>query len=188
MFKKALPNQDVNPEYDKLINQSITCRGTILHHICLLELCLNVYIAYHFCGKNRKKIEEMILLMLGDERMTLSAKAQVFYGIGTTHNKQWYESYKSFRVHPDKKKTYSMNNDLVYSIEERNVFAHRILDKGDLIDNVPLPKGIIRFARLKNDYETLDYDERKYHELERTILNLTAHFFEVIGGLVKELG
>jgi len=186
MFKNNFSNYSLNPEENKLIDQSIICRGTILHHITLLESLLNAYIAFHFCGKNKEKIEEMVLMILGDERMTLNSKAQVFYALATTHDKQWYESYKSFRVHPDKKKTYSMNNDLVYSIEERNVFAHRVLDKGDLIDNLPLPKGILRFARLKNDYEALDYDEKKYHDLERTILNVCFHFYASIGGLIKD--
>lgn len=108
--------------------------------------------------------------------------------MATSNDKKWYESYKSIRIHPDKKKSYSLNNDLVFAIEERNIFAHRVLDKGDLIDNMPLPKDTIRFARLKNDYEPLDYTNDKFNELVKVILYLTYHFQGVIGDIVKEFG
>jgi hypothetical protein len=145
-----------------------------------LELLINLYIAKFFCGVNKIKVEEMILLILGDERMSLSSKAQVFYFIASNHDQKWYQSYVSIRKHPDKKKVYSMNNDLTFVIEERNIFAHRVLDDGNLVDNVPFPKNELRFVRLKNEMEPLDYTDKKYNEIVNVILHLQHHLFPVL--------
>ncbi len=184
MFDSPFRNFYRDTDEGKFTNQSIECRGTVLHFMANLELLINLYIAKFFCGKDGTKMEEMILLILGDERMSLSSKAQVFHFIASHHDKKWYESYVSIRVHPDKKKSYSMNNDLVFVIEERNVFAHRVLDNGKLISTSPIPVRVLRFARLKNEIEPLDYTDKKYYEIVEVALTLSGHLFPSVKGLL----
>ena len=69
-----------------------------------------------------------------------------------------------------------MNTDLVYAIQERNVMAHRIFDNGEINEVYPTEKGTVRFAKIKNIIEPLDYNDAKYLELMVVIKDLTIHF------------
>lgn len=140
-------------------------RGQVLELMSQLEVVISLYITYHFVGGNdEKKFVDMQVVILGDDRMSLNSKAQVFYFLVTEYNKDWYNSYKSHRPTPKKKSPYSLNSDLIYVIEQRNIFAHRILEDGKLTDIV-VPDGVIRFAKFKNSIEGVDYTNEKYQEL-----------------------
>ena len=104
----------------------------------------------------------MSLLFLGDERVTLNNKAQIFQFIATNHDVQWYNSYS-----PIKNK---MNKDLVDIIQERNNFAHRVVD-----DNACDINKIV-LLRIKNKVEVLEYTHERFTEICETIKKLIAHF------------
>jgi len=160
---------------------AINCRGIVLQHMAGLEQMLNIYISIHFCGNDENKNNDMFLLILGDERMSLNSKAQVFYSLATTYDKEWYKSYVSHREPKTPKNApLTMNNDLVYVIEERNIFAHRVMDSDP---NDRVPENIIRFKKMKNVLESIDYDQLKFLELHATIIALEIFIYD----RVKEL-
>ncbi len=169
-----------NGDYEKdiLTKKSIEQRGKILNAMANFEVLFNVYLAHYFCGSNTKKIEEMILIIFGDDRTTLSAKAQMFSHIATNHDKKWYDSYVSLRKPQHKKKPYSLNSDIVFIIQERNVFAHRYLTTDDDLNGNPTPKNVLRFVKFKNDLEPLDYTDEMLNDIYKTIIYIMKHFIE----------
>jgi hypothetical protein len=161
----------------ELINRSILWRGQILHQISILELGINIYLANYFCGTDQEKTIDIQTLILGDERMNLGAKQQVFFAIASTKDAVWYNSYKSLRPAQPKKKNYTMNTDLVWAIEQRNVFAHRMLDADSIRAFKKRENGAVRFIRMKNEIEPIDYSESDFKLLLGTILHLAKHIY-----------
>lgn len=172
---------------NKTLAKSIKYRGKVLHEISLMEMLINVFLGEHFCGINNPiGNRDMQILILGDDRMTLSAKAQVFHYIANNHYKEGFELYKSMRIHPEApKKKYALNHDLDYVIQERNVFAHRILegDVNAIVKSKSLDAGVIRFVKLKNGVDGVDYTEKKFKELIDTIQNI----YVFIGLMSKDI-
>jgi hypothetical protein len=172
-------------------NKSIEYRGRILHAICDLELLLNTYIAIYFCGCETPLSEEMQNVVLGDDRISLSSKAQIFHFLATTHHNEWFKQYVSPRPPEPKKKAYSMNSDLMYVIEQRNIFAHRVLDRDfyEEITNEPTKDGDVRFLKFKNLIYPLDFNDASINDLYRVIsrlapikLNRLQSVFAIIWG------
>ncbi len=161
-----------------LTDKANSHRGKILNAMANFEVLFNGYLAHHFCGNNLKKIEEMILIIFGDDRTTLSSKAQMFAHIATNHDNKWYNSYVSPRMQQPKKKPYTLNSDLVFIIQERNVFAHRYLTTGEDINENPTPKDVLRFVKFKNDLEPLDYTDKMLDEIFLTIMTILKHFID----------
>ena len=160
---------------NKKLLKSKEYRGEILHHMANLDMLLNFYISLYFCGSNEQKVLDMIILVLGDDRMSLSSKAQVFYYLATKYDKVWYDSYKSPRKHDIKKQPYSLNSDLVYIIEQRNIFAHRLFDNS-AFDKKPTSKDAIRFTRFKNAVEGVDFDPISFNTLFQVVTTVTIYF------------
>jgi hypothetical protein len=160
----------------KEMEQSILYRGTILQLMSVLEAIINSYIAEFFCGKNKDKRRVMQLQLLGDERITLSNKAQIFYALADDFNENWYKAYVSPRPKPkDSKKPYGLNSDLSHVIEQRNIFAHRMMAFDQLDKSHPRRKGVLRLVKLKSDTVPLDYDKNDFDELCKLILHLTNY-------------
>lgn len=158
---------------------AIKYRGEILHAVAYLDFIISIYIANYFCGNDDDKFVEMQDVILGDERVSLSSKAQILHYLSTEHDMDWVNSYISPRPKQDKKPPYTFNQDLVHVIEERNVFAHRVLDeKGYFVDKEKYPEidGNIRFARFKNTVKPIDYNPEKFELLRKTIATLISHF------------
>ena len=151
------------------VKKSILYRGTYLDRLAPLELALNMYLAYHFCGTNYPKVIDMQMLIFGDERMSISNKIQVFYYVGTHYDKKWFDKYNG---------TFgNMNKDLNVIIENRNVFAHRLLEidrdaiKAKSIEN-------IKYWRFKNDLDIHEYTDEKFNTLLKTIDKLLVYFLD----------
>jgi hypothetical protein len=164
----------------EIIEQSAYYRGMILHQISDMEFIMNTVISFHYCGKNYDKSLEMQTVILGDERVTLSSKSQILFFILTTHHKDFYSSYKSLRIHDPKKKPYSLSSDLSWVIEERNVFAHRILDRDFFITGEQNKDGYVRFVRFKNEITGIEYDDKKFDLLFNSIIHISTYLNELI--------
>ncbi|MDB5157705.1 MAG: hypothetical protein JWR50_2412 [Mucilaginibacter sp.] len=158
-----------------LINKSILWRGQLLHQISILELGVNIYLANYFCGSNDDKMIDMQNFILGDDRMSLSAKQQVFFGIASTRDAEWYNSYKTIRPSQPKKKDYTMNTDMVWVIEQRNIFAHRMLDLDSFRSFNKREEGVVRFIRMKNELTPIDYPESDFELLMKTVFHIAEH-------------
>jgi hypothetical protein len=171
-------------DYIELVEKSIRYRGQILHLTTVLEAIINTYIVRHFCGGEESLEKDMQLLFLGDERVTLSNKSQIFLFLAENYNKTWYDSFVSSRIPPHKAKPYKMSSDLKLIIEERNIFAHRILDHSDNLDYIkPKEEPVVRFVKLKNDIEPLDYTETDFIALSTMIANLTSFIATKLVGI-----
>jgi hypothetical protein len=172
---------------DNKLLKSISYRGTVLHEIAQMEIMLNLYLAVFFCGKDRDKIANISLLILGDDRINLGAKAQVFSYISENHDREKALLYESIRDDNRKKNRIPMAMDLVHVIEERNVFAHRLLDGGRVKGMNDL-HGIqsddtIRFVKFKNEPKPIDYNSERFDVLINTIRNLAFSLSDMVGEL-----
>lgn len=124
-------------------------RGEVLNTVIVLERMIDVYIAAYFCTDPQKRTE-MILLLLGNERINFESKRAIFAEIiktGSTEIK---------KDRPD------IGKEITAVMEHRNKLAHYVLDSSP--DALALPTGTIRLARLKNsrthhDYTRADIDK-----------------------------
>ena|ERR1700744_485748 len=142
-------------------------RGTVLNEMANLELYINLYIASYFCPNDYDKIHEMQLLILGDSRTTLGGKIEVFHNIAKIHDKQWLDAYKGDKT---------LVKDLTYVMEQRNIFAHRIIDLDSF--TTERPEKTVRFLTFKNSLDKVDYDERKFENLMILIYNICDYFHQ----------
>lgn len=163
------------------VEKSIQYRGKILHAISDLEFLLNTFIALHYCGNDDEKAYEMQKVILGDDRINLYAKVQIFHFISIKHYNNWVIKYASIRLTQSKKNN-NLYNDIVYCIEQRNIFAHRILDRDMLVDQntYPLKKGYIRFAKFKNEITQIDYNDEAVNELYNLIAYVVRYLNDFI--------
>lgn len=152
--------------YKQKVDKSIRFRGQILNDFANMELLLNMYIAKFFCGQNNDKINQMQILILGDERIGFKSKLDIFVQIAQNNDKQWYDSYNAFGKH--------MKADIFKAMEQRNILAHRIIDN-DVFLGVA-PDDVIRLVMFKDDIAKTDYTEDSIRELSAMIHSLTFHF------------
>jgi hypothetical protein len=149
-------------------------RGEVLNEVAWMEKFLDEYIAKYFTSGNQKLLSEMHLLFLGDNRVTLENKRQIFYYIADNNDKTWYDEYESARTLSDKKgkpEKPTLNKDLVWIIEARNVLAHRIVDTTEegIHDN-----DKISFLAYKNEMTKYPMSSSDFGELMFTIKRITA--------------
>jgi hypothetical protein len=145
----------------KAINLSIKFRGSVLHMVSYLELTLNMYIAKFFCGEDTKKIEEMFVLLLGDDRVSFKSIVDVFVQIAKKYDLDWYKSYKGLKK--------DLRLDLIYIVEERNVIAHRVVTGNEFLENPS--KDELHFIKFKNSINTSIYTQTQIDELNSLIKN-----------------
>jgi len=155
-------------------NLAISYRGNVLEKMSFLEKVVDNYIIYHFTNKDEDKTIEMQLLIFGDNRVTFENKKQIFHSLASAHDLQWYRSYKSLRNLKANKGSIPMNSDLTHCIEQRNIFAHCIVDTSVAGINRIKPTEV-GFVRFKNKEETVWYDEQKINLLLKVIDNVMAH-------------
>jgi hypothetical protein len=129
---------------------------------------MDAYIAAFLCSEFERR-QDLHLLILGNERMNFESKRQVFLQIIKKYN------HKIFVEHPD------IAKDIEKIIQERNILAHYLLDFGE--EAMALPKGTIRFHKIKNDHTYLVYTgddiERLYNKIE-AILDIIASYFNPV--------
>ena len=104
-------------EHVDIHTRGVEYRGYIIYDMVMLERRIDTFIACYFCLGN--KVDEMIDLMLGSNRLSLDSKRKL---MDTILKKVYPEFYIRY---PDFKK------DLNVAIRERNIFAHNtiIFDK-----------------------------------------------------------
>lgn len=102
-------------------------------------------------------------LILGDNRIAFLPKIEIFHFIAKTNEKAWLDSYKG---------TSTLKKDLIDIMEQRNIFAHRIVDTSSSFTGVP-PDGTLRFVTFKNDVNFNDYNQIIFESLVKKIKNVT---------------
>ena len=150
-------------------------RGSIINETIWLEKRMDDYIAYYFCD-DVNRTQEMHLLFWGDNRMSFEGKKQIFDYIARKHDLDWYKQYISLRSAPVKKGSISMNNDLCYIMEQRNILAHCVLDLRKDARNKE--KGTVSFLRFKNEEKRFEFTVEIFNEIRMTLINLSSYFIE----------
>jgi hypothetical protein len=160
-------------KYNHIVQTTIKMRGVVLHQMSHLEKAIDNYIIYHLTDRNDEfKVSQMQLLIFGDNRITLESKRQIFTNIAENHDSKWYKSYQPIRKIQAKKGTILMNKDLVYVIEQRNVFAHCVpATTQKAYDNL----NEVGFLKFKDKPEHIFYSNEKFIELETTIVALSRY-------------
>jgi hypothetical protein len=149
-------------------------RGDILNEVSLLEYAIDRYICDYFVGDSLQKNEDMKVAILGNNRMTLDGKKQVFEYLANKYDSSWTKNYKSIRSVKNtnsKKppKRHTLNSDLQFIISERNVIAHYIIDSSK--DVLEQSEDVINFVRFKDEIKMFTYNKEKVD----LICNLTAN-------------
>lgn len=158
---------------NEIINHTVKWRGLILHQMSYLEKALDNYIIFHLTDKKDEfKVSQMQLLIFGDNRISLESKRQVFHEIARNHDIKWYKSYNTIRKIEVKKDSIAMNRDLVYCIEQRNIFAHCVADTTDETLQSENQYGFLKF---KDTSTRISITETEVRELELTIVALSKH-------------
>lgn len=166
-------------DYNRIVQLTIKYRGIIIHQMSHLEKALDTYIATYLTGGDQTKIGEMQLLIFGDNRITLESKRQIFQYIAEHHDNHWYNSYKPVRTSiASKKKSNPFNKDLVWVIEQRNIFAHCIPDTSN---EAYLKQDSVGFIKFIDKAEVFHFTYENFMELENTILALTRYFMHKNG-------
>jgi hypothetical protein len=155
----------------ELLETSMIYRGKMLHYMSMLELVMNIYIANHFCGKDNDKINDMQLLILGDDRMSFKSKMDVFIFIAKKYDSEWYKTYKGVGK--------ELRVDLTHAMEQRNVFAHRVADNEDSpLSGQKLDKAIVRYVSYKNSIGTEEYGNEKFIALLTMVVDMSKFIAE----------
>ena len=116
----------------------------------------------------------MIHLIFGDDRVSLMNKSQIFHYIATNHDKKWYDSYLSTRESSSLKKPHTLMQDISFIVEQRNIFAHRVIDLGEFVRDSPIPQDSLRFAKFKNGIKGEDYNPEQFLDLTFLIVSVTT--------------
>ncbi|MFN0293416.1 hypothetical protein [Pedobacter helvus] len=135
-------------------------RGKFINELSWMEKFMDTYIAKYFVGDNDVKLADMHLLFLGDGRISLENKRQIFHEIASKYDSEWYNSYIPVFTDPKtiKSPTIAMNKELVSIIAMRNILAHRIVDTTvEGLEN----DDVISFFTYKNTFkkETLSHND-----------------------------
>ncbi|HEY8784330.1 hypothetical protein [Flavobacterium sp. UBA6046] len=139
---------------EKILKNSIEFRGLIINEVTILERWIDVYIAYYFCTK-QEKVNEMVELVLGNNRISLDGKRKLLDVILERQNPAIWKSYPNFHA------------DMNTTMKERNFFAHNFVNFSDegkaRCDN---EVGLIIYS---HKTRTAWYDRKKIDEILTTI-------------------
>lgn len=159
---------------DKMEQISIIYRGKIMQSVSYLEKMMDVFIGEFFCRPDR--VNDMTMFVLGDNRMALENKRQVFRALSLRYYKTWFDSFDN--------KGAGLNNCLIDIIEKRNVFAHLAMSIDEEARKDYDKTGSITFLRFKDDLKPFRFNDEDISELNELILSV-SHF--ILEGAKKHL-
>lgn len=168
--------------YQDLMRQAAEYRGQIINEVIWIEKMVDIYISSHFCKRDKSLMEEMHILLLGDNRIAFDNKRQIFHAIAMKHDDKWYDSYKDNSGLPKEVKTKTagaFNNALCYLIEQRNVLAHCLLDTTKEAKYREDEK--IKFFRFKNEISEFEFTPELLSGIHMLILDMNVFLGKRIG-------
>lgn len=137
-----------------MMQKSFSVRGKLISDIIYLERSIDEYLARYFCDDS-DKITDIMKTILCTRKITLDNKKEVFLYLLKKVNPEW------LLKHP------TVNADLVDLIEERNRFAHYILNSNET--NVDNYIGDFELINFKNNIEIKSYNDNRIKSLETKI-------------------
>lgn len=160
---------------NKMLEESKKFRGEILHAMCVFEKKLDIFISKFFCSDEEKSVD-MLLFMIGDNRMPLDNKRQVFHAICKKYYKDWYASFGGEET---------LNKCMVHIIEQRNILAHCPMDQSDDAIKEFEKSSVLKFFRFKDSIKDFKYSQKSFLKLYFCIFSVTDFIDEGIDSLLK---
>jgi hypothetical protein len=126
-----------------IVSDAMSIRGFYITDTILIERVIDGYLAQYFC-KTQYRQKEILELILSTESMPFERKRQILKVILNKH-------------HPNIEKEYpNLFPYLVKIIEQRNIFAHYLLDTSKAaLKRYPKEIGFVKF---KNETSTIWYN------------------------------
>ena len=118
------------------LNVIYELRGKLLQTCIDLEMVMDSYIAEHFCESDAK-VYELATIVLAP-RIPWREKLAIFWVLIEKYNQAFKDEYPEF------------SNDIINTIEHRNVFAHLPADLTANGFKLFKEQGIVPFLKFKN--------------------------------------
>jgi hypothetical protein len=170
---------------EEMLEVAAKYRGNVLNEVIYLERIIDRYITRHFVGDDPAKEFDLHVAVLGNNRMTLDAKKQVFEYIAAKYDPIFLTKYKSSRiVNPDQKnnkkecKHHNLQSDIAYIITQRNILAHFILDDREEARKRHIDE--VTFVRFRDEEKPFDFDIHSYNQLMFVIMDVSMYFLQRI--------
>jgi len=154
-------------------------RGLIIHATITMEKAMDTYISNYFCS-DKTKTQEMHYLFLGDNRINLENKRQIFIWLAKNHDQDLLKKYVSIRGEMNKNN--SLDKDMIFVIEQRNIFAHLLVDVYKSEDD------ILHFVKFKNSRKTFGFTDIDFLQLQQVITDISVLIFGRLNWLTDSLG
>ncbi|MFW0718705.1 hypothetical protein [Pedobacter sp. N23S346] len=185
--KKLLENfySDISTMEKKTLTErrndnGINYRGRILNKVIDVEKVIEIFICRYFAETEKKQFQ-LHFLILGDNRMNLDSKIQVFVSIAKSEHLDWYNSYITTRK--EEKKAPDLHKDLNHLIEKRNILAHAYMtnDYTFTPDSMSLRQTrrinndgdeVVYFNKFQNKNRELIFSKKDIDDLEELSLNI----------------
>lgn len=142
--------------YSKIATRAIKWRGIIINETIYLERLIDEYLCRYFCPDEKKRTD-LLQLLMATERITLFNKIGLLKYLMERDNKPFCAKNKGIFT------------DLQTIAEERNLFAHNLLDTS-LNGYKAYKKGKIIIIKFKNDVKPIEYDIYKIEKTVKQIL------------------
>lgn len=135
-----------------ILGKSIFIRGKVIGKAIFIEKLIDKWLAKYFCN-NEDRSSDLYNLILCHDRLGFEAKRQVFCYI--VENK----CPIFFKLHP------TLNKDLAYIIEQRNVLAHYLIDTTEDAINATE----VGFLKMKNKTTRVEFSLEKIENLYKLL-------------------
>ena len=146
--------------------KAVQFRGQIIENLSSLELMIDTFLCFYFT-KEESNRDELANLVFRTNRITFESKRQIFEYI--LKNK-----FPNILV-----KYPSINKDLIFVIEQRNIIAHYILGNDE--EDVFKQDKELTFIKYKNEISKIVYTNKQMVDLKYKILKLSM----LIGSFVS---
>jgi hypothetical protein len=146
---------------------SLVYRGRVLEKTAIMEKVIEYFCLKFLCKPHRER--DAILFLFGDNRMSLEQKKQVFIGISTAHFKSWLDEFAPT------KKDRSLSGEISKLAEERNKFAHLIIDQTEDGKKLFEESRIVTFTRFKDDVLPFRFGNKEMDELDARFVKVVMY-------------
>jgi len=130
------------------VGKSNFIRGKVIGKSIYLEKMIDKWLSEYFCN-HKGRADDLFYLILCHDRLGFEAKRQVFCYIVE------HKCTEFFRAHP------TLNKDLSFIIEQRNILAHYTIDTTDEgLDAID-----VGFLKVKNKQLRVPFSQEKIQDL-----------------------
>lgn len=130
----------------QLLNRAATLRGGILNGVILLERIIDSYLAAYFTADEVKRGELMSMLFAASNGMPMKQKTVLFKKLLKKNEETFFKENSEFF------------KDIDYVIEQRNIFAHYLIETGQSAIDDHISKRSLTFVKYLDKEMLIHYD------------------------------